>query len=192
MKILALNGSPRKNGTVASLMKAVKESLPPESQLEWVDVYDLRMKPCTACMVCRTQEVCALPEDDAHRIAKTIGEAEAFIIGTPVHWGNMSSQLKLLFDRNVPVFMGESERGIPVPRQKGKKAIIVSACTTPWPFNFILPESRGAVRAVKEVLHYAGIKTIATIVRPGTKKNREISSHLKTKARRAGIRLIKE
>jgi len=192
MKILALNGSPRKNGTVASLIKAITDSLPRESHVEWVDVYDLRMKPCTACMVCRTKEVCALPEDDAHRIAKTISEAEAFIIGTPVHWGNMSSQLKLLFDRNVPVFMGESERGIPVPRQKGKKAIIVSACTTPWPFNFILPESRGAVRAVKEVLHYAGIKTIATLIRPGTKKNREIRSGLKTKARRAGIRLIKQ
>jgi len=173
-------------------MKAITESLYPENQVEWVDVYDLQMKPCTACMVCRTKEVCVLPEDDAHRIAKKIGEAEAFIIGTPVHWGNMSSQLKLLFDRNVPVFMGESERGIPVPRQKGKKAIIVSACTTPWPFNFILPESRGAVRAVKEVLHYAGIKSVTTIVRPGTKKNREISSGLKTEARRAGIRLIKQ
>ena len=30
--------------------------------------------------------------------------------------------LKLLFDRNVPVFMGESPKGMPVPRQKGTRA----------------------------------------------------------------------
>ena len=74
-------------------------------------------------------------------------DADGLIVGTPTHWGNMSAQLKLLFDRNVPVFMGEKPNGFPIPRQKGKSAAIVTACTTPWPFNFIAAESRGAIRA---------------------------------------------
>jgi hypothetical protein len=102
----------------------------------------------------------------------------------------MCAPLKLLFDRNVPVFMGESPKGMPVPRQKGKRAVIVTACTTPWPFNFIFPESRGAIRAVKEVLHYGGDKLVGTITRPGTKKSKEISSSLMEKAERLVKKLI--
>ena len=116
--------------------------------------------------------------------------ADALIIGTPTHWGNMCAPLKLLFDRNIPVFMGEGPRGMPVPRQKGKRAVVVTACTTPWPFNFIFPESRGAIRAVKEVLHYGGYKTVGTVTKPGTKKSKQISSSLNLRARRLGKKLI--
>jgi len=190
MKVLVLNGSPRKNGTVSSLLKAITEPLSAGHEIEWIDLCRLNMKYCTSCMVCREKETCILPEDDAHIVGKKIQVADALVIGTPTHWGNMCAPLKLLFDRNVPVFMGESPGGIPVPRQKGKRAVIVTACTTPWPFNFILPESRGAIRAVKEVLKYGGYKTVGTITKPGTKKSNEISSSLTTRARRLGNKLV--
>ena len=190
MKILVLNGSPRKNGTVASLLQAVTEPLSTEHEVEWIDVCKLNMKFCTACMVCREKETCILPEDDAHIVGKKIQGADALVIGSPTHWGNMCAPLKLLFDRNVPAFMGESPSGMPIPRQKGKGAVVVTACTTPWPFNFILPESRGAIRAVREVLHYGGYKTVGTIAKPGTKKSKGISSSLAARARRLGNKLI--
>lgn len=190
MKVLVLNGSPRKSGTVASLLKAVTEPLSAEHDVEWVDVFKLNMKYCTACMVCRNKETCILPEDDAHIVGKKIQEADALVIGTPTHWGNMCAPLKLLFDRTVPVFMGESPSGMPVPRQKGKRAVIVTACTTPWPFNFILPESRGAIRTVGEVLHYGGYKTVGTMTKPGTKKSKEISASMTAKANLLGKKLI--
>jgi len=87
--------------------------------------------------------------------------------------------------------MGESPKGMPQPRQKGKRAVIVTACTTPWPFNFILPESRGAIRAVREVLHYGGYRVVGTITKPGTKNSKEISSSLMAKTRRLGEKLTK-
>lgn len=161
-----------------------------EHEVDWIDVCELNMKNCTACMVCREKERCILPEDDAHLMAKKIRDADALVIGTPTHWGNMCAPLKLLFDRNVPVFMGESQRGMPVPRQKGKRAVVVTACTTPWPFNFILPESRGAIRAVKEVLHYGGYRIVGTITKPGTKKSKKISLFLIAKAKRLGKKII--
>lgn len=190
MKILVLNGSHRKNGTVASLLKFVTEQVSAEHDIEWIDVYKLNIKYCTTCMACREKETCVLPEDDAHIVGRKIQDADALVIGTPTHWGNMCAPLKLLFDRNVPVFMGESPKGMPVPRQKGKRAVVVTACTTPWPFNFILPESRGAIRAVREVLHYGGYKIVGTITQPGTKKSKEIPSSLTAKAKRLGKKLI--
>lgn len=192
MKILVLNASPRINGTVSSLLKAVIEPLSARQEIEWIDVCKLNIKFCTACMLCRERESCILPEDDAHRVGRKIKEVDALVIGTPTHWGNMSAPLKLLFDRNVPVFMGESDGGMPVPRQKGKRAVVVTACTTPWPFNVILPESRGAIRAVREVLHYGGYKIMGTITKPGTKKAKEISSSITAKAKRLGEKLVRD
>ncbi|MBT4641882.1 MAG: flavodoxin family protein [Deltaproteobacteria bacterium] len=188
MRILILNGSPRKKGTVATLLKSMSVALAKKHEVEWINVYDLKIKPCIACMRCRPDGECYLPEDDAHIVGRRIGEADGLIVGTPTHWGNMSSQLKLLFDRNVPVFMGEKPNGLPIPCQKGKKAVIVTACTTPWPFNVIAAESRGAIRAVCEVLHYGGYKTIGKIVCPGTKKKPNVSQKLLNKAERIGLR----
>lgn len=107
-------------------------------------------------------------------------------MGTPTHWGNMSAQLKLLFDRNVPIIMGEKPNGMPLPLQKGKPAVIVTACTTPWPFNFIAAESRGAIRTVNEVLRYGGYKLLGKVVKPGTKNKPEISKELLSKAKILG------
>lgn len=188
MRVLVLNGSPRKKGTVATLLKSISDGASKRHDVEWINIYDLKMLPCIACMKCRPDGECVQPEDDAHIIGRKIKDADCLIIGTPTHWGNMSAQLKLLFDRNVPVFMGEKPNGFPIPRQKGKPAAIVTACTTPWPFNFIVAESRGAIRAVREVLHYGEYKIIGKVVRPGTKKNPEIPQKLLDKAKSIGLR----
>lgn len=187
MKIIVLNGSPRKNGTIASLTRAVAEGAKSKGyEIEWIDIYGLEVKPCIACMKCRPDKVCVLPGDDAHEIGRKISEADGLIVGTPTHWGNMSSQLKCLLDRNVPVFMGEKPNGLPLPKQKGKQAAIITACSTPRPFDVIFPESRGTVNAVKEVLGYGGYKIIGKVVKPGTKSRPEISQKELEKATRLG------
>ena len=58
--------------------------------------------------------------------------------------------------------------------------------------NFILPESRGAIRTVSEVLRYGGYKIVGTITKPGTKKLKEISSPLMAKAKRLGEKLLRK
>jgi NADPH-dependent FMN reductase len=179
MNLLVLNGSPRKKGTVASLLRAVAEGASDKHKVEWVDVYDLKMKPCVACMKCRP--------DKAHSVGQKIRNAGGLIIGTPTHWGNMSTPLMTLFDRNVPVFLGE-ESGVPHPRQKGKPAVIVTACTTPWPFNILAAGSRGSARAVWAVLRYGGYRLLGQVVKPGTRRRPQISKSLLEKAKKLGHR----
>jgi len=186
MRILVLNGSPRKNGTVANLLKSVADGIPNKYEVEWINVYDLIIEPCVACMKCRPDQECILPQDDAHIVGRKIKDADGLIIGTPTHWGNMSAQLKLLFDRNVPVFMDEKPNGMPYPCQKGKLAVIVTACSTPWILNYIAAESRGAIRAVNHVLHYGGYRILGKIVKPGTKSRPKISNRLLKKSRILG------
>jgi len=86
------------------------------------------------------------------------------------------------------VFMGEKPNGMPFPRQKGKPAVIVTACTAPWPLNFIAAESRGATTAVNRILHSGGYKLLGKIVKPGTKNQPQIPQSLLTKAKAIGSR----
>ena len=173
MKILVLNGSPRKNGNVSNLLKKEADrqlKKNPSSEILWENVNDLNFNFCLACMACRSKGSCILPKDDAHRIENEIKECDMLIVGTPVYWANMNGKLKCLFDRLVGVLMGESKLGIPLPLHKGKKAIIVTSCTTPFPFNYFCGQSTGAVRAVKEVLKSSGFKVIRKINLSNTKK----------------------
>ena len=175
MKILVLNGSPRKNGNVASLLRKESDRLlkkNPGAQIIWEDVSDLNFAFCHGCMACRSKSSCVLPQDDAHKIEKEIKECDLLLVGTPVYWGNMNGKLKSLFDRLVGVMMEESKLGIPLPLHKGKKAVIVTSCTTPFPFNYICGQSSGAVRAVREVLKSSGFKVIKKINLSNTKKRK--------------------
>jgi len=191
LKVLVLNGSPKRAGTVAQLLQAVMAGIDPQIEVKWINVYTLAMKSCTGCMQCRASGSCVQPEDDAHSIGRLIAEADGLIVGTPTHWGNMSTQLKLLLDRNVPVFMGKKRNGLPFPNQKGKPAIIVTACSAPYPFNFIYRESRGAISAVRKVLRSGGYRILGYVVKPGSTQPPVISKRLQKKAFGVGQRFSK-
>jgi NAD(P)H-dependent FMN reductase len=189
MKLLILNGSPRKQGTVATLLRAVVDGVGDRHEVEWIDVYDLKMQPCLGCMKCRPDGECCLPKDDAHRVGRKIKQAGGLVVGTPTYWANMSSQLKTLLDRTVPAFIGQKPNGIPIPRHRGKPAVIATACTTPWPANFLFYESRGAVRALKEVLKWGGYRICGVLVQPGTKERETVAERLLHRARELGKKL---
>ena len=188
MQLLVLNGSPRKQGTVHTLLKAVVEGASQHHQVEWVDVYKLVMRNCIGCMKCRPSDPCQLPRDGAQETGEKIAAADGLIVGTPTHWGNMSAPLMTLFARNVTVLMEERKSRFPIRRQKGKPAAIVTACTTPWPFNSVYAQSRGSVHAVKEVLAWSGYKLLGKVVLPNTWAKPEIPVKGLDKARRLGLR----
>ena len=172
MKILIINGSPRKQGHISKMLQLMEtEAKDNGDEVTVVRVADLAIRPCIGCMSCREKLKCCLPEDDAQRVLKQIEEAHALIIGAPCYWGNLPGQLKVMFDRIVYGMMGETSRGIPIGLHKGKKAVIVSTCTTPYPFNILFNQSRGVVKALKEIRKWSGFKVISAIEKGGTKQH---------------------
>lgn len=157
MKILILNSSPRKNGVTTAILNAIAKGISSTHTITWIDVNDLAVKPCLGCLRCRPDKTCILSPDDGHRVRELINQADFLIIGSPTYWGNITGPLKLLFDRNVPVFEYIGQ-GLPQPRQKGKRAIIVVSSAAPFPFNLLSTQSRGTIRAIKSVLHGGGYK----------------------------------
>ena len=168
MNILIINGSPRKKGLISQMLDIMQqEATQRGNMVQMVYTNNLDIKPCIGCMVCRTKEKCVLGEDDSQRVLKMIQEADALIRGAPCYWGNIPGQMKLLFARIVYGMMRDTPR-FPEPLMKGKKCILLSTCTTPWPWNIWFKQSRGAIRAMREICRYSGFKIVATIERGGT------------------------
>ncbi|SHL12955.1 flavodoxin family protein [Fibrobacter sp. UWEL] len=169
MKIVILNASPRPKGNISTMLHTMEEELLSRGdQVEFVDVSKLQVRPCIGCMKCRSSKKCVLAEDDSQRVLRLIQESDGLIVGSPCYWGNMTGQLKMLFDRMAYGMLDDSNHGFPKPLLKGKKAIIVSTCTTPWPFNVWFKQSAGAVRAIKEVIGWSGFKIVGVVQKGGT------------------------
>ena len=175
MNILIINGSPRKKGLISQMLSIMREEAEKRGvTVEMVYTNDLNVKPCIGCMACRTKEKCVLAEDDSQRVLKMMQQADAIIMGAPCYWGNIPGQMKLMFDRLVYGMMRDTDR-FPEPLMKGKKGVLISTCTTPWPWNILFKQSRGAIRAMREIARYAGFKIVKTIERGGTAMHRELT-----------------
>ena len=175
MKLLIINGSPRKKGLISQMLRVFHEQAI-ASGIEVSEVYanDLQIKPCMGCMACRSKRHCVLPEDDAQRVLTLIEQADAIVIGAPCYWGNIPGQLKLLFDRIVYGMMRDTPR-FPEPLMKGKRLVCISTSTTPFPFNILMNQSHGAIRALREIGRFSGWKIVDTIERGGTATRPQLS-----------------
>ena len=175
MKLLIINGSPRKKGLISQMLRIFHEQAI-ATGVEVIEVYanDLQIKPCMGCMACRSKRHCVLPEDDAQRVLTLIQQADAIVIGAPCYWGNIPGQLKLLFDRIVYGMMRDTPR-FPEPLMKGKRLVCISTSTTPFPFNILMNQSHGAIRALREIGRFSGWKIVDTIERGGTATRPQLS-----------------
>ena len=197
MKILILNASPHRHGTISQAVERFADGanyshlgdFSDDTQVEIVNVNDLKFSPCRGCMQCRKCGHCCLPEDDAHRVAEKIAACDVLVVAAPVYWGNMPGTLKMLFDRMVYALMSESRLGIPKPLHKGKDAYIITSCTTPFPFNFFCRQTSGMVVALKEILGTAGFKIKGKVVIPGTKAKKGLPAYAGKCAYRLGFSL---
>jgi len=160
LKVLVLNGSPRKNGVAAFLAGEAASLLGERHDVEVYNVYDLEVRPCIGCLRCRPDKACVLERDGGHVIGEKLKESDLIVIGSPTYWGNIPGPLKTLFDRNVTLFEYVESRpwSIPKKRLKGKKAILIVSSASPYPYNLLPSQSKGAIRALKTVLGAGGIR----------------------------------
>ncbi len=106
MKLLAVNGSPRKNWNTATLLGKVCEgaaSVGAETDL--VHLYDLDYKGCTSCFACKTKGMprkgrCAM-RDGLTPLLDAAWAADALVLGSPVYLGGMTGEMRSFFERLV-------------------------------------------------------------------------------------------
>lgn len=101
MKVLGINGSPHKDGNTSLLIKEVFRLL--EDQGIETEIFQLGGKQvhgCTACGKCRDAKdgKCHIKNDAINECIKKMIEADAIIIGSPVYFANVSTEIKALID----------------------------------------------------------------------------------------------
>ena len=191
MKILFLNGSPRKNGFTIGAMKCIEKGISSEHTIEWIHAYDLTMKPCISCLQCRPNKECVFPKDDGHDAWHKIRSADAIIIGSPNYFGNISGPLKILIDRNLTAFEEIAASGLemPTPIHNGKKAVMVTACNSDSPFSQLPTQSKGTLQAMEIALKAGGYNIIGSITIEGTASKNEIPLEIQQQAKLLGMNL---
>lgn len=101
MKVLAINGSPRQNGNTKLIIERVFQPLQ-EAGIE-TELFQLGGKPvhgCTACGKCRQvkDQRCHIKNDTINLAIEKMLEADAIILGSPVYFADVSTEMKALID----------------------------------------------------------------------------------------------
>jgi len=102
MKVVAFNGSARKNGNTAILINYVLRELENEGiETELVQLSGKKIRGCIACMKCfeNKDQRCSVTKDDINSCIEKMIEADGIILGSPTYFANVSTELKALIDR---------------------------------------------------------------------------------------------
>jgi len=102
VKVIAINGSPRKNGNTAMLIDRVLAELNKEGiETERIQLGGKKIHGCTACMKCfeKQNKLCSIDNDILNKIVEKMIEADGIIIGSPTYFANVSTEVKALIDR---------------------------------------------------------------------------------------------
>ena len=102
MKVIAFNGSARKNGNTAILIREVFSELNAEGiTTEMVQLAGKTIRGCTACSKCfdNLDKRCAIDNDFANECIEKMLEADGIILGSPTYFADVTAEIKALIDR---------------------------------------------------------------------------------------------
>lgn len=101
MKVIAINGSPRKNGNTYFALQTVIAELEKEGiETELIHVGNKKIGGCLSCNYCiKSQNKRCVTDDIVNECIPKIAAADGLLLGSPVHWAGMGGTLKAFLDR---------------------------------------------------------------------------------------------
>ena len=101
MKIVVLQGSPRKNGNTQFLAEAFKEGAEQSGHIvEIVNVGNMKITPCIACEYChgKGNGEC-VQKDEMQDVYKKLSDADMIVFASAVYYFNFTGQLQNVISR---------------------------------------------------------------------------------------------
>ncbi len=104
MKVMILNGSPRKDWNTAQLLKEAKKGAESVgADVEYIDLYDLNYNGCRSCLACKRRGI-AEPckcywKDDLTPVLEKIRQADRLITGSPIYYSEPTGGMRSLLER---------------------------------------------------------------------------------------------
>ena len=103
MKVIAINGSPRKGGNTEIMLNKVLEPIKESGiETEIIQIGGKQIRGCTACNKCSENKNlrCVIKSDIVNECIEKMIEADAIILGSPTYMADMTSEMKALIDRS--------------------------------------------------------------------------------------------
>jgi len=103
MKVVGINGSARKDGNTAILIKRVFTELEKEGiETELIQLAGKKIRGCTACLKCRENKDkrCSVNNDSFNKCFEKMLEADGIILGSPTYFADLTTEMKALIDRS--------------------------------------------------------------------------------------------
>lgn len=138
MKIIAVNGSPRKKWNTHILLdKCLEGAKEAGAETELINLYDIQFKGCTSCFACKLKgskvTKCAM-KDDLEHVLQAICECDVLVLGSPIYFTSVTGEMKSFMERLL--FPYSSYEG--KPSSFGKKINTAFIYTMNAPY-FALP-----------------------------------------------------
>ena len=137
MKVVAFNGSARKDGNTAMLVNQVLEQLENQKiQTELVQLAGQEIRGCIACFKCfeNKNQRCSVDDDILNECIAEMLEADGIILASPTYFANISTELKALIDR---AGMTSKANGDMLKRKVGAAVVAVRRAGSIHAFNSI-------------------------------------------------------
>ena len=123
MKVIAISGSPRKQGncnTLAERFLAAAKERGASTKLCWVNGLK-KAKGCQHCGACKDKSERCVIKDDITPVLGLVEEADVVVYATPIYFGDASAQFKLAFDRHYAFFREDFSTRL----KPGKQAVMI-------------------------------------------------------------------
>lgn len=100
MKVIGINGSARKDGNTALILRMVFAELTQEGiETELIQLADREIAPCRGCFGCRGKNRCVFENDDFSLVWEKMTPADGILLGSPVYSADVSAKMKALLER---------------------------------------------------------------------------------------------
>jgi multimeric flavodoxin WrbA len=123
MKVLAINGSPRKQWNTATLLnKALERASSKGVETELINLYDLNFVGCTSCFSCKLKNGksyghCAF-KDEISPVLERIENVDALILGSPIYLGTVTGVIRSFLERLIfPYLVYDTDRTSLFPKK---------------------------------------------------------------------------
>lgn len=118
MKIVAVNGGPRKGKNTDQMLEAFIEGVKqvePEAEIQVIRLYDYVFTGCRSCFACQLKKnrddlQCFL-RDDMTQLLKDTYHTDGIVFASPIYYCNVTAQLRAFWERLM--YPGPSSRTVP-------------------------------------------------------------------------------
>lgn len=173
-KIIAVYGSPRKDGNSATLLKKAVEGARAEgAEVEEVFLRDYNISPCLEIYHCIKDGQCAI-RDDFPEILEKLEASTGIMLASPVFFYSVSAHTKIFMDRCQSLWVRKYwiEKQVMGAGNEARKGLFISVGATGGKKLF-----EGAILTVKYWFDVLNASMWKTVLCRGVDRKGEIDSH---------------